>query len=108
MDIKRYKVIITPSAYEEMNQIYNYIVQNLYAEKSAKELMQKIEEVIQKLKYAPKIYAKIEKLDELKRVYRRVIVKKYVILYTIDEEDNTVFVTHIYYGKRNYIDNNLL
>ena len=42
MDIK-YKVIITPTAYKEINRIYDYILIDLYAEKAAKNLMRKVE-----------------------------------------------------------------
>ena len=38
MDIK-YKVIITPTAFKEINSIYDYILEELYAEKAAKDLM---------------------------------------------------------------------
>lgn len=38
MDIN-YKVIITPTAYKEINRIYDYILEDLYAEKAAKDLM---------------------------------------------------------------------
>ena len=103
MDTKKYKVIITPTAYREINRIYDYISEDLYAEKAAKDLMQKIEDEVQKLKYAPEIHTKIEKFDELKRQYRRIVVKNYIILYTVDNEKEVVYVAHIYYGGRNYL-----
>lgn len=108
MDTNEYKVIITPTAYKEINKIYDYITDDLYAENAAKRLMKKIEEEVLSLKYAPKIHTKIEKFDELKRDYRRIVINNYIILYTIDEENNVVFISHIYYGRRNYLDNSLL
>ena len=108
MDINKYKLIITPTAYEEMIEIYDYISKKLYAENAAKKLMKKVEEKIERLKYTPKLYAKIEKIDKLRRNYRRIIINNYIILYTIDEENNTVFISHMYYGRRNYIDNKFL
>ena len=33
------------------------------------------------------------------------VINNYVILYTIDKAEETVYVAHIYYGGRNYIDN---
>ena len=104
MDTKKYKVIITPTAYKEINRIYDYILTDLYAETAAKELMILVEKKIQMLKEEPKIHTEIEKMDELKRRYRRVVVKNYVILYTIDEEKHIVYVSHMYYGLRNYLD----
>lgn len=108
MATKKYKVIITPTAYKEINKIYNYITDDLYAEKAAKRLMNKVEQEIQRLKENPKIHTEIEKIDELKRRYRRIVVNNYVILYTIDEDNEVVFVSHMYYGGRNYLSNNLL
>ncbi|MGN1301235.1 MAG: type II toxin-antitoxin system RelE/ParE family toxin [Clostridia bacterium] len=108
MDTNQYKVIITPTAYREINKIYDYITEELYAKNAANDLMEKVEEEVQRLKYAPKIHTEIEKIDELKRNYRRIVIKNYIILYTIDEEKNVVFISHMYYGGRNYIDNNLL
>ena len=55
MGTKAYKIIITPNAYKEMNKIYNYITDDLYAENAAKDLMKKVEEKIIALKYAPRI-----------------------------------------------------
>ena len=103
-----YKVIITPTAYKEIRRIYEYISEDLYAEDGAKRLMRKVEEKVQSLKYAPKIYTSIEKVDELKRQYRRITIDNYIILYTIAEEINTVYVAHMYYGGRNYLENHLL
>lgn len=51
---------------------------------------------------------KLKKIDELKRRYRRIVIKNFVILYTIDEDNSVVYVSNMYYGGRNYIDNNLL
>lgn len=36
------------------------------------------------------------------------IVNNYVILYTINELEKIVYIAHIYYGGRNYLDGGLL
>lgn len=108
MDIKKYKVIITPTAYKEINKIYDYITDDLDAEKAAKRLMNKVEQEIQRLKEMPKIHTEIEKIDELKRIYRKIVVDNYVILYTIDEDNKVIFISHMYYVGRDYMSNNLL
>ena len=50
----------------------------------------------------------IEKADRTERQYKRLVVNNYVILYTIDEEEKIVYIAHIYYGGRNYLDGGLL
>ena len=52
--------------------------------------------------------AKIEKVDRVKRQYRRLVVNNYIILYTVDEKEKIVYIAHIYYGGRNYLDENLI
>ena len=51
----------------------------------------------------PKKFAKIEKKDKLARIYRRMSVSNYVILYTIDEKEKITYIAHIYYGRKNYM-----
>ena len=36
------------------------------------------------------------------------VINNYVILYSIDEPEKIVFIAHIYYSGRNYIDGGLL
>ena len=104
MVTNQYRVIITPTALREMYRIYDYILSDLYADTAAEELMALVEEKVQNLKYAPRIYAEIEKIDELRRRYRRIVVNNYIILYTIDEDNDVVYVAHMYYGSSNYLN----
>lgn len=104
MDTNKYDVIIVPTAIKEIKRIYEYITDDLYAEKAAIVLMNKIENSINELAYAPKIHMKIEKLNELRKQYRRIVINNYIILYTIDDYNRTVYVSHVYYGRRNYLN----
>ena len=86
------------------NKIYNYIKEDLYAEEAAQNLMIKIEEFTSNLSYAPRIYAEIDKYKGTDRIYRRMVINSYVILYTIDEENKKVYVSHMYYSGSDYIN----
>ncbi len=44
MDTNTYEIILTDTAKEELEEIYEYISENLYAVDSANRLMNKIEE----------------------------------------------------------------
>ena len=50
------------------------------------------------------MYAKTEKSDKLKRIYRRIPIENYILLYTIDKEKEIVYIAHFYYGGRNYLE----
>ena len=49
------------------------------------------------------MYMEIEKHDETNRVYHKIVVKNYIVLYTIDEENKKVFISHMFYSRRNYL-----
>lgn len=98
-----YEVEFTQDCIDEINDIYEYIFQKLTAKISAKRLMQKIERKIMSLEKNPQIYVELNMMDNLKRKYRRMVVNNYVLLYTIDEENKKVYISHMYYGKRNYL-----
>lgn len=84
--------------------MYDYIRDNLYAENAAKRIMNKVEEFTSNLAYAPRIYAEIDKYKGTKKIYRRIIIDNYVLLYTIDEDAKKVYVSHMYYGGSDYIN----
>lgn len=101
--IGAYEVEFTKDCIDEMDEIYNYISNELIASQSAKRLMQQVKENVLALEWLPRLYSKIEKKDRLEREYRRMVIKNYVLLYTIDECNKIVYVSHMYYGKQNYI-----
>ncbi len=51
----------------------------------------------------PKLYKVIKKDKNLNLEYRCIIIKNYLILYTISENNKTIYIAHIYYGKSNYL-----
>lgn len=105
MNIKKYNLIFTPTAIKEINKIYNYISKNLSVKSSANKLMRKIEQKVQELKYTPKMYQIIEIDKKLKLNYRKIVINNYVLLYTINENEKTVYIMHIYYASSNYLNN---
>ena len=100
---EKYEIEFTDDCIEEMEEIYRYISENLNASVSAKRLIQKVKKDTLALEISPRLYAKIEKNDKFERQYRRMIVKNYVILYTIDEQNKKIYISHMYYGRRNYM-----
>ena len=101
---EQYEVLITEACRIEIKKIYEYIKNDLYAENSAKKLMNKIEKVVMNLTYEPRIYAEIGIYKNIKRSYRRVVVDNFVLLYTIDEEAKKIYISHMYYGGCDYIN----
>lgn len=107
MDISEnnYKIVFTNDSIEEMDSIYNYISRKLYAPNAARKLMEKVEEEVQSLKYTPQKYRVIKRFPEIDMEYRRIIIKNFVVIYTISEKENIIYIAHMYYGRSNYLNN---
>ena len=106
MDFKKeiYEIEFTEDCRDEIRDIYKYISENLKAEEVAKKLMKKMRDNVIALAESPKLYVTLPKKDRRKRDFRRMVVDNYVILYTIDENRKTIYISHMYYGKRNYLE----
>ena len=100
-----YEVDFTEDCRDEIRDIYKYISESLVAEEAAKRLMKKMRDNVMELAEFPRKYVKLPKNDKRKREFRRMVINNYVILYTIDEGRKKIYVSHMYYGKRNYTDN---
>lgn len=98
-----YEIEFTEDCRDEIREIYEYISETLVAKEAAKRLMKKIKDTVMKLAETPQIYVEIEKKDRNKREFRRIVIDNYVILYTIDELRKTVYISHMYYGRKNYL-----
>lgn len=99
-----YQIKFSPNCLIEIENICNYINVVLRAEKASNKLRSRIIDKVIQLKYSPKIYTEIGKTDKLKRVYRRIVIGNYIILYTIIEEDKVVLISHMYYSGKNYLE----
>ena len=99
-----YTVELTNDCKKDIRNIYCYIRYNLEAEDAANKLIEKIEHVIVNLAYFPKIYAKINKYENTRRIYRRIVIENYIVLFSLDELYKKVYVSHVYYKGRDYLD----
>lgn len=106
MDFKKepFEVEFTDECIEEMTEIYEYISNNLKQDNTAKKLIAEVMNRVLELANEPELYMKIGKVDRLRREYHRIVVKNYVILYTIDFEKRKVYISHMIYGRRNYFN----
>ena len=99
-----YKVKFTEKCLEDIDEACNYIEERLKAKNAANRLRIKIKDSVKGLFEFPEMYAKIEKIDREKRIYRKIPIDNYVLLYTVDEENKTVYISHMYYGGKNYLE----
>ena len=103
-----YRIKLADQFLEEFEEICDYISNKLKNTNASNRLREKVIYNVLLLENSPKMCTEIEKTDKTERQYRRMVVNNYVILYTIDEQEKIVYVAHIYYGGRNYLDGGLL
>lgn len=103
-----YSIKLTDQFLGEFEEICDYISNKLKNIDASNRLREKVIYNVLLLENSPQMCTEIEKTDRTERQYRRMAINNYVILYTIDEPKKIVYVAHIYYGGRNYIDGGLL
>lgn len=99
---KIFEAEFTEQYIEEMISIYDYIAIELKENKIAKRIIKEINEKVLSLSTLPELYTKVGKIDRLSREYHRMVVKNYIVLYTIDYNRKKVYVSRIIYHRRNY------
>ncbi len=103
-----YSVKLANEFLDEFEGICDYISNKLKNIDASNRLREKVMYNVLLLEKSQRMCIEIEKTDRAERQYRKMVVKNYVILYTIDEPEKIVYVAHIYYAGRNYIDGGLL
>ncbi len=102
MPKNNYDLKFTTKASEDLEDIYIYISEKLFAEAAANDLLKKIEYSIKRLKDFPYSYNFV--LDEPLKAkgYRKLIVENYIVFYLVNEIDKQIIIMRILYGARNY------
>jgi len=95
-----YKVNFSEKCIEDIDNICKYISDDLKAINSSNRLRKKIIERVEILTRFPEMYPKINKYDRLRREYHRIIIDKYIILYTIDKTTREIYISHMFYGRK--------
>lgn len=102
MDVDRYKIVLTDSALADLEEIYQYITERLMEKNIANKVINRIEKEILLLESNP--YRCIEVVVKPhKRKFRKLLIRKYVVLYRINEYNKEVIIESVIYGKRDYL-----
>ena len=104
MPKNNYSLKFSTKASEDLEQIYIYIAEKLFADVAADRLLNKIEDGIMRLRDFP--YSGSFVLDELlkSKGYRKLIVDNYLVFYLVNEIEKQVVIMRILYGAQNYQD----
>ncbi|WP_460179022.1 type II toxin-antitoxin system RelE/ParE family toxin [Campylobacter concisus] len=95
--MNKYKVLISPQAYEELEVIYKYIALSLPSPAAANSTLEAIKNTILSLDEMPNRGA-IRKVGIYANMgYRQLFVKNYTVIYRIDEKDKIVIIITVRY-----------
>ena len=97
-----YTIKMTPKAAEDLDNIYQYISEELFATSSATNILERMEKGIMGLREFPFScnYVADEYLKN--KGYRKLIVDNYIIFYLAEEQMKQVIIMRVLYGKQKY------
>lgn len=98
----RYLVKLLPKAYRDLEQIYNYISENLMEKNTALNMVKTIENTILSLDEFPHRGSERKIGKYSKKGYRQLIIKNFSIIYRIDEKNKYVIIVTVKYAHNNF------
>ncbi len=98
----KFSVKLLSMAYENLNEIYEYIASKLLSKQSAENLIDDLEDAILSLETMPSRDAKRRTGIFANKGYRQIFVKNFIIIYRIDNENKEVVVVTVKYSKSGF------
>lgn len=102
MGTNKYEIVLTDTAKEELDKIYEYISKTLKEEPAANRLMEKIENSILVLEEHPYSGREVH-IKPHDEVYRKLVIDNYIALYEVNEKQKEVSIYRVIYGKMDYL-----
>ena len=97
---KKYNIKTLPSFFRDLDDILNYITNELYNSIAAHQLLKELDSKLKVISIFPKIFEKYSPKTNRNYIYYKVNIKNYCIFYTI--HGNTVALRRLLYSKRNF------
>ncbi len=97
-----YKLKITELAQTDLESIVDYIAVQLANPIAAGNFLNEVEKCYDYLKNNPMIYALSNDARLQKEGYRKALIKNYVLMFKVFEENQTVIVYRVFYAARDY------
>ncbi len=97
-----YELRISDSAERDFDSIIYYISTLLDEGVAATRFVDKVDEAYKQLISNPYVYSVTDNLRLQGEGYRKIVIGKYLLMFTVDEERKCVFVHRIFYGAMDY------
>ena len=99
-----YDIQITESAEKDLHEIGSYISKELLEPTTAKKMISKIAKGINSLEDMPLRNAVVADEKLAYKGIRKIMVDNYIIFYIVTEENKTVTILRILYGRRDWMN----
>jgi len=97
-----YRLEFLPIALQDMTDIARYISHELFNPTAAEKLAVEMIDAAERLTDFPYINANHQSDKPLKKEYRKLIVKNYIMFYWVDEKEKRVTIARVIYARRDY------
>jgi len=98
---KEYRLVISPRANEDLDDINEYIADVLCNVAAADKLLDKIEKKFNLLKTTPKMCPTAD-FDELPIIYRKCVIDNYIAFYVVDDLEKEIIIERVVYAGRDF------
>lgn len=100
--MEKYSIKILSAAYRNLDNIYEYIANELQTEQLAMNLIDSLEEAIFSLEFMPYRGAKRNRGIFSNKRYRQLFVKNFTIVYHINEVNKQVIIVTVRYSQSEF------
>ena len=101
--MEQYSVNVSEPAENDLRDIARYISAEQLEPATALKVIDAIEEALKKLAYMPQRYPPIADRRLTALGYRKLIVKNYIVFFTINEKDQAIDVERILHARRDWL-----
>ena len=97
----KYRILYSPEAKQDLNEIWEYISEEMANPDAAANMADSIMDTIDSLHAFPERGAPLSSVTETESSYRFVLAENYMAFYRVQED--TVYVDRIFYQRREYL-----
>ena len=97
-----YRLEVSSDAHNDIYEIVGYIANELSAPKAASSFLDDVETSYLRVVDNPHSYSLCSDVRLERLGYRKIVIRNYLMLYRIDEDNQVVYIVRVVYGRRNY------
>lgn len=97
----KYRVMLMPRAFRDIDEIYGYIANEKLAPENAKAQTDRIKKAITDLDTFPQAHQERQEGRYANSGYRQLLIDNYIAIFRVDENEKSVYVVTVQYQGRN-------